>query len=82
MDVISWCHKDGFRSPTEQQLVRWETDGGSPWECRDAELCNGRLYTCKVQLTKARIKLKVSQIFNAVKSVQLKGRSHEYSQNS
>jgi len=80
MGSFFWCHKDGFRSPTEQQLVGWETDGGNFSEFESAELCNGRLYTCKFQLAKARLLLKIDRLLKVVKLVQVKGRSHEYSE--
>jgi hypothetical protein len=50
-----WSHRNGFRSPTEQQLVGWEFDGGNQKECDDAVLFEGRLYNCRAELLKARI---------------------------
>lgn len=55
MKLKFWIHKNGFRSPTEQQLARWETDGGNYSEVQDAVLFEGRLYSSQAELTKARL---------------------------
>ena len=55
MKIKLWSHRNGFRSPTEQQLVRWELDGGSELEFANAVLFDGRLYDSPSALMKARI---------------------------
>lgn len=55
MTIKFWSHKKGFRSPTEQQLVCWEFDGGNQKECEDAILFDGRMYDCPAALLKARV---------------------------
>ncbi len=62
MNLRLWSHKNGFRSPTEQQLVRWETDGGNFRECEDAILCDGRLYNCKADLYRAQVAGKIKKV--------------------
>lgn len=62
MNIKFWSHKNGFRSPTEQQLVRWETDGGNYRECEDAVLCDGRLYSCQAALMRARVQAKMKKV--------------------
>lgn len=62
MNLRFWSHKNGFRSPTEQQLVRWETDGGNYRDCQEAILCEGRLYSCQAELMKARIQGKIKKV--------------------
>ncbi len=62
MNLRVWSHKNGFRSPTEQQLVRWETDGGNYRECEDAVLCEGRLYSCSAELFRARMASKIKKV--------------------
>lgn len=49
------AHDTGYRSPTEQQLIRWETDGGNYFECMSAYLFDGRLYSCKLDLFRAQL---------------------------
>lgn len=61
MNLRFWSHMNGFRSPTEQQLVRWETDGGNYSECQEAVLCDGRLYNNQSELLKARVRSKVQK---------------------
>jgi hypothetical protein len=62
MNMKFWSHKNGFRSPTEQQLVRWETDGGNYRECQDAVLCDGRLYNSQAELMRARLQAKMKRV--------------------
>jgi hypothetical protein len=67
MNLKFWSHQNGFRSPTEQQLVRWETDGGNYRECEDAVLCDGRLYSCQAELMRARVQAKMKKIASYIK---------------
>lgn len=62
MNIKFWSHGNGFRSPTEQQLVRWETDGGNYHDCEDAVLFDGRLYSCQADLMRARAHAKIKQV--------------------
>ncbi len=68
MKLKFWSHKNGFRSPTEQQLARWETDGGNYTDVQDAVLCDGRLYSCKAELNKARLVAKLKSVMGYVQS--------------
>lgn len=62
MNMRFWSHKNGFRSPTEQQLVRWETDGGNYRECEEAVLSEGRLYSSQAELRKARLQGRIKKV--------------------
>ncbi|CAN5643045.1 hypothetical protein BH10BDE1_BH10BDE1_11620 [soil metagenome] len=62
MNIRLWSHRNGFRSPTEQQLVRWELDGGSELEYENAVLFEGRLYDCQASLLKARVEGGIKKI--------------------
>lgn len=62
MSLKFWSHGNGFRSPTEQQLVRWETDGGNYRDCEDAVLCDGRLYSSQAAMMRARLEAKVKKV--------------------
>lgn len=68
MKLKFWSHKNGFRSPTEQQLARWETDGGNYTDVQDAVLCDGRLYSCKAELNKARLVAKLKSVMGYVQA--------------
>lgn len=62
MNLKFWSHKNGFRSPTEQQLVRWETDGGNYRDCEEAVLVDGRLYNNRADLMRARVQVQVKRV--------------------
>ena len=62
MNLKFWSHRNGFRSPTEQQLVRWETDGGNYRECQEAILVDGRLYGSQTELMKARVQAQIKKV--------------------